>query len=437
MVMLMFLLFLFIFINLLGKLNMMFYQNLIFLLLFIFFINNNMFFFSLKIMMDMFIDFYSFYLVMLTFWIVGLMFMSLINVNYMNLYIFNIMILLMVLFYTFISIDFYLIYFFFKIKMIPTLFLIIGWGFQYERIEAGIYMFISAYFAPLPMQYFLLKIYGSLEFLDMIMMMNMNLINNIYYYMYLLLAFLIKLPMFMFHLWLPKAHVEAPISGSMILAGIMLKLGSYGMLRVMLIMEELCFNYNYLIMSFSLVGSLYISFVCLKQIDMKMLIAYSSVVHMGFLVVSLMTLNIWSYMGSLIMMISHGLCFPGLFCLVNMNYERLKSRSMYWNKGMMNIIPSTSLFWFFLSVFNMASPPSLNLFSEIIMMNSVMMWSNAFLLNLMIMMFMSVLYMMLFYSSIQHGKLCKNLNNFFNINKREYLLVILHLIPLFYLILIM
>nr|AZL93486.1 NADH dehydrogenase subunit 4 [Synergus sp. ZJUH_2016033] len=438
MMMIMMMMFSFFLINLINlKFSVMYYQNFVFLVLFIFFIFNNMFFFSLKIISYFFIDYYSFYLILLVLWIISLMFMSMVNLSYLNLYIINILFLMMVLVMTFMSINYFMFYFFFEVSMIPTLILIIGWGFQFERIEAGIYMFMYTLFASLPMVMILLKIYFSFNILNMVIMMNMNLINNMYMYMYLLLAFLIKLPMFFFHLWLPKAHVEAPISGSMILAAIMLKLGSYGVMRMMLIMEEICLIYNYLIMSFSLIGSLYMSLICLKQIDMKMLIAYSSIVHMGLLIVSLMTLNVWGCMGSLIMMISHGLCSSGLFCLVNINYERLKSRSMFLNKGMMNIIPSMSLFWFLMSIFNMASPPSLNLFSEIMMINSILMWSNMFLFNLMMLSFMSVLYMMLFYSSIQHGMLYINLNNFMFINKREYLLLILHLIPLLFLILIM
>uniref|UniRef100_UPI0030FEFA20 NADH dehydrogenase subunit 4 n=1 Tax=Synergus nanlingensis TaxID=3135082 RepID=UPI0030FEFA20 len=437
MMMYMMMVFLFMLMIFLKKNMILYYQNILFLMFMMFLVFNNMFFFSLKIIMGLFIDYYSFYLILLVLWIIGLMIMSMVKLNYEKLYILNIMFLMMMLLLMFMSINYFLFYFFFEVSMIPTLILIIGWGFQFERIEAGFYMFIYTLLASLPMVMIFMKINMSLNTLDMIIMMNMNLVNNLYMYIYLLLAFLIKLPMFFFHLWLPKAHVEAPISGYNILACVMLKLGGYGILRIMLIMEEICLIYNYLIMSFSLIGSLYISFICLKQIDMKMLIAYSSVVHMGLMIVSLMTLNMWGYMGSLIMMISHGLCSSGLFCLVNMNYERLKSRSMFLNKGMMNIMPSICLFWFLMSIFNMASPPSLNLFGEIIMMNSILMWSNMFMFILMILSFMSVLYMMLFYSSIQHGFIFMNLNNFMFINKREFLLMILHLIPLLILILIM
>nr|UZT67519.1 NADH dehydrogenase subunit 4 [Figites sp. ZJUH 20220009] len=420
---------------LLKKKNMLFIQNLTFINFIMYLMINKNSYFYKKIFWNFFMDYYSFYLILLSFWIMSLMFMSLLKMNFKKMYYTNLMIMLMMLVITFNSINYFMFYLFFEVSMIPTLFLIIGWGLQYERIQAGIYMIMYTLMASLPMMIIIFKIYFSQNSLNMIILNNLNIINNFYSYIYLMLTFLVKMPMFFFHLWLPKAHVEAPISGSMILAAIMLKLGSYGMLRMMMFMEKICIKFNYLIMMFSLMGSLYISIICLKQTDMKMLIAYSSVVHMGLVISSLMTMNSWGYKGSLIMMISHGMCSSGLFCLININYERLKSRSMMINKGLMNIMPSMSLFWFMLSIFNMASPPSLNLFSEIMMINSLLMWNMLPILIIMIMSMTNVIYMMYFYSSSQHGLMYKNINMFMFINMREYLLIILHLIPLFYLIL--
>nr|UZT67558.1 NADH dehydrogenase subunit 4 [Paramblynotus sp. ZJUH 20220012] len=431
--MLIFSIFLLNFIN--KKLLMIYFQNIILIMFLIYLILNKIMFFSMKFYHFLFIDYYSFYLMLLIFWIMSLMFMSMIKMKFKKLYILNLLLLLLFLLMTFNSLNYFMFYLFFEISMIPTLLLIVGWGGQFERIEASLYMFMYTLFGSLPMMIIILKIYYMNFSLNIIMLNNLILINNIYMYMYMLLAFLIKIPMFFFHLWLPKAHVEAPISGSMILASIMLKLGSYGILRTMMIMESICLKFNYMIMSISLMGSMFISLICIQQIDMKIIIAYSSVVHMGMLLSSLLTMNLLGNFGSLMMMIAHGLCSSNLFCLLNLYYERLKSRSIYLNKGMMNLFPSLSFFWFMICIFNMASPPSLNMFSEILMINSLLNYSFQFIYLLMILSFFNIVYMMYFYSKIQHGTLYKNLNLFMFISMREYLLMFLHLIMLFYLIL--
>nr|AUG32894.1 NADH dehydrogenase subunit 4 [Birmella discoidalisa] len=385
-------------------------------------------------------DLLSLGLIVLSFWICSLMIMSseiIFNMkNFNNLFIFMILILMIFLFMTFSSKNLLLFYFFFESSMIPVLFLIMGWGLQLDRIQAGLYLLFYTLFASLPLFLSLIFIYNFYNTLSIILIFeNIFMLNYLFMYFCLIMAFFVKMPMFLVHLWLPKAHVEAPVSGSMILAGVMLKLGGYGLLRVFMLNYSLGSCMNFIFISISLVGGLFISLICLFQIDLKSLIAYSSVAHMSILLCGMLTLLNWGLMGSFLMMISHGLCSSGLFCLVNIVYERLGSRSILINKGLINFMPSMSLWWFMLCSSNMAAPPSLNLLSEIMLMNSMISWSWLIILFLMLVSFFSASYTLYLYSYTQHGKLNFSLYSFSQGYVREFLLLILHWIPLNFLIL--
>nr|YP_002907408.1 NADH dehydrogenase subunit 4 [Diadegma semiclausum]ACF35064.1 NADH dehydrogenase subunit 4 [Diadegma semiclausum] len=417
-----------------NKFYMQFFMYFFFNLFFFFFIikfplNLNNYFMNLYYIFGM--DLYSWGLMLLSIWIINLMLMAsnkfLMNNNfkyYKNLIYWMLFFLLMCFF----SMNMFMFYFFFESSLIPVFLLILGWGNQIERIQAGFYMMLYTLFGSMPLFLMIIYLYKSFMILDF----NMIFINkmSIYIYLSMIMGFLIKLPMYFFHLWLPKAHVEAPIIGSMILAGVMLKLGSYGLMRVLLLMKNLCFMFNKFFMVISLLGGLISSFICLVQIDLKMLIAYSSVVHMSILLSGMMTLFSMGYMGGFLMMISHGLCSSGLFFLLNINYERLNSRSLYLNKGLINLMPSLTLMWFLLSSSNLSFPFSLNLFSEIFLLNSLLIWDKYLLMILILITFFSACYSLYMYSYSQHGKM-NNLNLFYeSVKINNYMIILMHWIPL-------
>nr|QIV24687.1 NADH dehydrogenase subunit 4 [Geoffmonteithia queenslanda] len=377
-------------------------------------------------------DFLSYSLILLSFWICSLMILAsgkIFNINnYSNLFLLIMILLMMSLYLTFSSLNLFYFYLFFEISLIPTLILIIGWGYQPERIEAGVYLLFYTLILSLPMMisiFFYYKLNFTLEFLLMNYCVD-------YLFMFICMngVFFVKIPMFFVHLWLPKAHVEAPVSGSMILAGVMLKLGGYGLLRLMKLFLGIGLKLGFIFITVSLVGGFFVSLICIRQSDLKSLIAYSSVAHMGLALSGIMTLTTWGFWGCLMMMVAHGLCSSGLFCLANISYERFNSRSLYLNKGLLNIMPNLSLWWFLLCSSNMAAPPSLNLLGEIVLISSLVKFSSLLMIFLSLISFFSAVYSLFLYSFSQHGLYYSGMSSVYSGFVREYLLMFLHWVPL-------
>lgn len=413
-------------------------QNLLFIVTFVFIILNYCTNYFVNISYFLGFDVISYGLILLRFWICTLIISASESVykynNYKNLFLFNVLILLIFLVLTFRRMNLFIFYLFFERRLIPTLFLILGWGYQPERLQAGVYLLFYTLLVSLPMLVGIFYLYNNLNTINFYLLSN-YMFNYDLLYLSLILAFLVKIPIFLVHLWLPKAHVEAPVSGSIILAGIILKLGGYGLLRVFSFLQLRGIKYNYVWVRIRLVGGVLISLVCLRQTDLKALIAYSSVAHIGIVLGGLITLTYWGLCGSYTLMIAHGLCSSGLFCLANITYERLGSRSLLINKGLLNFIPSITLWWFLLRACNIAAPPSLNLLGEISLLNRIVSWSWVTIISLSLLSFFSAAYTLYLYAYSQHGKIFSGVYSFRGGKIREFFLLFLHWFPLNLLIL--
>ena len=381
------------------------------------------------------------------------------NIYYNTKYFFLLFIVLeLLLINVFCAVDLVLFYIAFESILIPMYFLVGYWGSRERRMHAAF-------------QFFLYTLGGSLLMLIALIFCQLNfgstnlyLLANIVFSPYrelvlwlcVFFAFAVKIPMMPVHIWLPEAHVESATGGSVALAGILLKLGTYGVLRFLIPLFPFGSVYfTPLVYLISIFGVFYASLTTLRQIDLKKIIAYSSIIHMNYLMFGLFAFNIEGLVGSLILMVAHGFVSGGLFVCVGILYDRYHTRLQKPYGGLNYFMPIFSFFFLVFTLANISFPGSINFIGEFLVLLGIFIKNILIGTCLMFLMIFSTCYALWLYNKIfsgllilnkfslyvkLNGILFKNLSftrlflvNYTDINLREFFSLCYLLFPVIYL----
>lgn len=239
-------------------------------------------------------------------------------------------------------------------------------------------------------------------------------------------SFAVKVPMVPVHIWLPEAHVEAPTAGSVILAGILLKLGTYGLLRFSIPMfPEASLYFTPFIYTLSVIAILYTSCTTIRQIDLKKIIAYSSVAHMNFVTIGLFSLNMQGIEGSILLMLSHGLVSSALFLCVGALYDRHKTRLVKYYGGLVSTMPIFSVLFLFFTLANMSLPGTSSFIGEFLILVGAFQRNTLIATLAAIGMILGAAYSLWLYNRVVFGAWKPNfINKFSDLNRREVFMFI-------------
>jgi NADH-ubiquinone oxidoreductase chain 4 len=331
----------------------------------------------------------------------------------------------------FVVLDILLFYIFFESVLIP-LFLIVGiWGGSSTRVRAAYLLFLYTLFGSLFMLLAFLVIYynvGSTDF-NVVSLSEINTDSQKLLWLAIFISMAIKTPLIPFNTWLTYAHSEAPVGGSIVLAGVILKLATYGYMRILLqfLPDASCY-FAPMVQTIAVISIIYASLVTLRQTDFKKLVAYSSVAHMGVVVLGLFSNTIQGIEGAILLSIAHGFVSPALFFLVGgVLYDRYHTRTIRYYRGLTAYMPLFSLFFFLFTIFNAAVPLSANWAGEFISLSGVFQQNPVVGLLASSGIVLSAGYSIWLYNRIAFGTWSKYVKYTVDLNRREFII----LLPLF------
>lgn len=326
----------------------------------------------------------------------------------------------------FCTLDLILFYVFFESVLIP-MFLIIGiWGSRERKIKAAYFFFIYTLSGSVLMLLAIIYIYyqaGTTDY-ETLLTINLTFDEQKLLWLAFFASFATKVPMIPVHIWLPEAHVEAPTAGSVILAGILLKLGTYGFIRFSLpLFPEASFFFSPLIYALAAIGIVYTSLTAIRQTDFKKIIAYTSVAHMNLVLLGIFSFNIIGLEGAILQSLSHGFVSSALFLLIGVVYDRYHTRTIKYYSGLVHVMPLYVIFFLIFTMANISLPGTSSFVGEFLIL------IGSFKVNTIITflgatsMILGGCYSLWLFNKISYGNLKTiHIKNFIDLNRREVII---------------
>lgn len=322
--------------------------------------------------------------------------------------------------------DLLLFYIFFESVLIP-MFLIIGiWGSRERKIRASFLFFLYTLFGSVSMLLSILYIYYQLGTTDykVLLTFSFSFFEQKFLWLSFFLSFATKVPMLPAHLWLPEAHVEAPTSGSVVLAGVLLKLGVYGFIRFSLpLFPEACFYFSPMVYSLAGVGIVYTSFTAIRQTDFKRIVAYTSIAHMNLVILGIFSFNTIGIEGAILQSLSHGFVASGLFMVIGVVYERYHTRMVRYYGGLAHSMPLYVFIFLFFTMANIGLPGTSSFIGEFLILTGSFQSNTSITLIGASSMVIGGCYSLWLFNRISYGNLkTQHFIVFLDVNKLEFLI---------------
>jgi proton-translocating NADH-quinone oxidoreductase chain M len=321
--------------------------------------------------------------------------------------------------------DLLLFYIFFESVLIP-MFLIIGvWGSRERKMRAAFLFFLYTLFGSVSMLISILYIYYQVGTTDyrVLLTFSFSFLEQKFLWFSFFLSFGTKVPMVPVHLWLPEAHVEAPTSGSVILAGVLLKLGTYGFLRFSLpLFPEACFYFSPFVYCLAGVSVVYTSFTAIRQTDFKRIIAYTSIAHMNIVVLGIFSFNVIGIEGAILQSLSHGFVASGLFMIIGVVYDRYHTRMVRYYGGLNHVMPIYVVIFLFFTMANIGLPGTSSFIGEFLILTGSFQSNTCITLIGSTSMVIGGCYSLWLFNRVSYGNLkTQYFISFLDINKLEFL----------------